>query len=84
MLDPEEKFVVSVISRKDIAGWIEPYVTSYEKVDPTDSRLTQEFCCDYAAGLYQIEVDTIGMSEDTQEEAEMAWANEMAIKFDAN
>lgn len=80
-LDPSQKFVVSTISRQDIAEFIEPY-TDGGSVDPTDQRLTDEFCEEYAKGLYQVESDTIGMSEDTQEEAEMAWAEQMAAKFD--
>ena len=81
-LDPSQKFVVSTISREDIVGFIEPY-TGEVSVDPTDPRLSDEFCEEYANGLYQIETDTVGMSEDTQEEAEMAWAEQMAAKFDA-
>jgi hypothetical protein len=81
-LDPSQKFVVSVVRRKDIAEFIEPY-TKGGSVDPTDSRLTDEFCEEYANGLYLVETDTIGMSEDIQEEAAMAWSEEMATKFDA-
>lgn len=80
MLDPEQKFVVSVISRKDIAEWIQPHTVT-GSVDPTDHRLTDEFCGEYANGLYQVETDTIGMSEDTQDDAFWAWAEEMAKKF---
>lgn len=82
--DPEQKFVVSVISRSDIALSIEPYTQSCDRVDPTDDRLTDEFCGEYANGLWQVNADTASMSEDTQEEAEMAWAAEMAVKFDAS
>ncbi len=81
-LDPSQKFVVSTISRKDIAEFIEPY-TDGGSIEPGDPRLTDEFCEAYAKGLYQVESDTTGMSEDTQEAAEMAWAEEMAAKFDA-
>ena len=80
--DPDQKFVIDVISRKEIAQSIEPYAETCQKVDPTDDRLTDEFCGEYANGLHHIISDTAGMSEDAQEEAQMVWAMQMAEKFD--
>lgn len=61
MNDPKELFVISAITREDIAtelneslsedreDWSE--VETGETILPTDPRLTREFCQEYADGL---------------------------------
>jgi hypothetical protein len=48
---------------------------------PDDPRLTEEFCQAFADGMYQVETDTIGMSEDTQIDADAALDEEFADKL---
>lgn len=78
--DPKQLFIVSTISREGIAEELST-VMDDGAIAPDDPRLTDAFCEEYAAGLYAIEADTVGMSETTQVDAELDFAATMLEKL---
>lgn len=65
MHDPEELFVISTISRKDIAGELNSIVEMEAAengeqpvlIAENDPRLTREFCQEYADRMHSIDED---------------------------
>jgi len=80
-MDPKQLFVISAISREGIAEELSEIMEGGEGIKPDDPKLTDEFCQEFANGLYQIETDTIGMSENTKANAEQDFASIMLQKL---
>lgn len=69
--DPEKLFIVESLSRKGICEELNDYLAAYtdsdeHNLDPTDPRLTDEFCQTYADFVSNLDPD---WNENAQEEA---------------
>ena len=72
--DPNQLFVVSTLSRADIAEALE--------VEPTDKRLTDEYCQGYANRFYEHEAKTESLPESAADAAFFDFvSNELDVHF---
>lgn len=72
--DPNQLFVVSTVSRADIAEALE--------VEPTDERLTDEYCQGYADRFYEYEAKTAGLPQSAADAAFFDFVtNELDVHF---
>ncbi len=75
MLNPEQLFIVSTVSRQDLCDEINHCLDEgdyLEPMPPEDDRLTDELCQKYADGLHKISINhAYDRCERAQDEAQL-------------
>lgn len=77
MLDPDEIFPISTITRRDIACEINNYLDADHQIESNDHRLTKDICREWAASVNARDF----LDEDEDEEANMILAVNTAAEI---